>query len=125
VFNDDNHPPISEEYVIENENVDFEPDRDEDITILDPIVISNTFPESAGSALQTVNVVVVKKGMAFEIFSFRDDDEGNELAEKQFVDSCSQHVSNWNSFSADDIDRCIEDGYCQYGQGYIQLMHTP
>lgn len=75
--------------------------------------------------LQTVNVVVIKKGMAFEIFSFPETDEGNEQAEKQFLDSCSQHVSNWDAFSTEDMEQCLEDGYCQYGQGYIQIMHTP
>lgn len=36
-FLPDGHPPIGEDYVLEHEDIDFESDRDEDITILSPI----------------------------------------------------------------------------------------
>lgn len=74
--------------------------------------------------INTVNVAVVKDGVVFEMFSFHDNTHENEQAEKQFLDSCKEHVSNWDDYAQEDIDKCMEDGYCKTGVGSVCLTHS-
>jgi len=58
-FFEDGHEPINEEFVLANAEIDFEPDREEDITILDPIdvpvIIDPLFRDLIVSAETVIN----------------------------------------------------------------------
>jgi len=39
-----------------------------------------------------------------------------EQGKKVFLDRCSTDVSNWDEYDAEDIEACLNDGYCEYGR---------
>ena len=36
------------------------------------------------------------------------------MAQSQFLDTCSERLSNWDEYTAGDRDGLLDDGYCEY-----------
>ncbi len=67
-----------------------------------------------------VNVVVIKDGVIYENYLFvGGKKDAEQWAIKKFTDLCSQHVSNWDKFSSEEIEDCLDDGYVETVKGSI------
>ena len=77
--------------------------------------------------IEAVIVAVVEKktGMIVDsaCFSGTDQKEQNKLAEEQFKDFAKTYLSNWNEYTAEDVDACVEDGVIESGTNIIQITH--
>ena len=45
----------------------------------------------------------------------------SEHAESVFLDKCASNLSNWDEYTADDREVCLEDGYAIFGRGSVCL----
>lgn len=45
------------------------------------------------------------------------------LAERAFVDAMEAHLSNFEDYTHEDIQACLEDGYEAFGQGNSIQLH--
>lgn len=74
--------------------------------------------------MNTVNVVIIKKNAVDELFSFPDTSEGNLQAEKKFVERMSECLSNYDNYTSEDVDACLENGIAKFGVGSICITHN-
>lgn len=44
-----------------------------------------------------------------------------EHAERVFLDKCASKLSNWDEYTADDRNACLEDGYALFGLGHCSV----
>jgi hypothetical protein len=80
-----------------------------------------------GGTIESVIVARVEKktGMILEsaVFAGTNPEEQNKLAEEHFKSLCSQFLSNWDEYTAKDVEACIEDGVAESGKNIIQITH--
>ena len=62
-------------------------------------------------------IVVVKDGVVDENILCVDSAD----AEKRFLDKCAERLSNWDEYSAEDREACLDDGYAEYVTGSVCL----
>lgn len=74
--------------------------------------------------MNTVNVIVIKKNVVSELFSYPDTPNGNKKAECKFVERMSECLSNYDSYTEEDIDACKENGIAKFGTGSICITHN-
>ena len=67
--------------------------------------------------LDTKNVVVIRDGVVASINSYPNTPEGNQEAEKCFVDMLEQYLSNFDEYSQTDIAAVLDNGYERNGAG--------
>ena len=76
--------------------------------------------------INTVNVILVDnsdgQGLIQEVFSFPDNQEGNEAAEKLFADN----IRKLPVYFEQDIESHIEDGFfsCEETRVQLSLVHS-
>lgn len=74
--------------------------------------------------MKTVNVIVVKKGAVSELFSYPDSSDGNKKAEAKFIERMSECLSNYDEYTSEDVDNCVNDGIAKFGTGSICITHN-
>jgi len=68
-----------------------------------------------------VYVIVIVGEMVEEVMRYNKVDIKN--AEDCFVGFMERKISNFEDYTSDDIDACIEDGYEGFGQGNSIQLH--
>ena len=80
-----------------------------------------------GGTIESVIVARVEKktGMIVEsaVFAGTDHEEQNKRAENHFKFLCGQYLSNWDDYTAEDVETCIENGVAESGKNIIQITH--
>ena len=71
------------------------------------------------SEFRQLLVVEIQDSVLYDVHSLCGTDDGilREWAEKKFIDLASDCVSNWDEYTADDRNTCLEEGYIKYGNG--------
>ena len=54
-----------------------------------------------------VAVVVITKGVVDQVYLLSNSDK----AEERFIDLCEVLIGDWDSYSSEDVDSCVENGY--------------
>lgn len=68
-----------------------------------------------------IYVVVIKNGLVTDIFAYSESER--EDAERQFVNAMESNFSNFDEYTQEDIDACLEDGYAGFGSGNSIQLH--
>lgn len=80
---------------------------------------------SNSGRLSIVSVIYIDSdGMVSEKFDYLDNPENNKIAEEAFIALAQQYVSNFDEYSSDDIEVALEDGYLEFGNSSIQIVHS-
>jgi len=66
-----------------------------------------------------INIIVVSDGAVVDNFLFTD----NAKAEQCFLEQCTQHISNFDEYTDDDVTAILDNGYENFGQGTIFINH--
>lgn len=45
-----------------------------------------------------------------------------DIAEKHFLDTCSTSISNWDEYTADDIEAVLDNGYVEKIDGSVCFL---
>jgi|688.fasta_scaffold439519_2 hypothetical protein len=78
--------------------------------------------ESEEDEEETVSVIAIKNGVVEECYNFSGkNDEIAKLAEKKFLELCSDKISNFDEYTPDDITAILDDGLAEYGGGSINI----
>ena len=70
--------------------------------------------------LNTVNVIEMNGDYVIGMASYKDDAEGNALAEGRFKALCAENAGE----VALDMESCLEIGVCEVGPWKILLVHS-
>jgi len=60
-------------------------------------------------------------GILDELVSIHKD---RDDAIRAFLGTCESRLSNWDKYSASDIDAVLDEGYCKFGTGIVLLIDT-
>jgi len=72
--------------------------------------------------LNTVNVIALDGGIVVNMFSYTDNEEGNNEAEKEFIRYIKENISDdLNEQSEDDV---LNEGYFDFGNHSIFIAHS-
>jgi len=41
--------------------------------------------------------------------------------DKLFMKACEEHIPSWNTYSDEYKQSCLEEGYCRFGDGFVQV----
>lgn len=77
--------------------------------------------ETKRQTLATVVVIHTVEGVVNGCIVYPDTKQGNVEAEKSFK---SFVVHNCGSQSDEEIEICLENGYCEYGNHYVFITHS-
>lgn len=47
-----------------------------------------------------------------------------EIGAKQFLDTCSTAISNWDNYDSADLADVLDDGYAEFGGGAVMFIDT-
>ena len=74
--------------------------------------------------MKTVNVIVIKRNAVVDLFSYPETTDGNEKAERKFVEQMSMCLSNYDSYTSEDVSSCLDDGIAMFSTGSICITHN-
>lgn len=64
-------------------------------------------------------IIIIKDSLVDNSFPFKDGVE----AEKIFLEKCRENISNFDSYSLEDVDIIIDEGYEKFGTGNSICIH--
>ena len=70
-----------------------------------------------------VNVIVTSDTNVIEENFLFTGFDATARATTKFLDLCNDYISNWDEYDAEDIDTILDNGYEQFGNGYILISH--
>lgn len=79
---------------------------------------------SEGTEIKVVSVIVIKDSVVDSFVCFPDTREGNACAEMLFRERMSEQLSNFDEYTEEDIQACLDEGYAIYGHGSICIAHN-
>ena len=59
-------------------------------------------------------VLKIKDNLPQDVYCVTED---YDTVTRRFVEVCREQVSNFDEFTADDIDSCLDDGFCEMVNG--------
>lgn len=74
--------------------------------------------------MRTVNVIVMQSGIVSELYAFDDSNAGIKLAEQTFLKQCENYISIFNTYTKEDIEAFLDDGWCASDNTDIFLIHS-
>lgn len=74
--------------------------------------------------MKTVNVIVLDGASVDELHAFADNNEGNALAEKKFLELMNENIWNIADYTESDFQACLDDGIAEYGPKAIVISHS-
>lgn len=69
-----------------------------------------------------IAIVEIKDNVIEDMRLFKDEDTAK--AEEFFKQQCSTYIWNWNEYTAEEIQGCIDDGYATYGNSSFCIWHV-
>ena len=74
--------------------------------------------------LSTSNVLFVKDGIPYSIYSFTNDEEGDKAAKQLFIEKMKELYKPYKKVTDKEIELALEKGYCSIQGEEYSLIHT-